>query len=482
MCIKLSILGFVVRGGSARLSTEALEAQKVAQGVVSWIDSVDQSSIEQEVMQVVESEGWQVVNAAAAGLEGGMGVTAAIAASTVAVPTVQSSTAQSSTAKLLEATPLVAVSKAVSSAVVPSARVPVQASATVPAVAAHTPVPTTNDTPQSAKRTRSNAPSPAVAFGVAQHSVNVSTVAAPTTSATPLKRKATDTPGSVTRSGAKRAALHISHRVEGPSFAIFADPPAVSAPASAMSATAAAVEARPTVYTTAVGTHSVPSPAAPSVVPAELKLVSALSSTTATTATTAPQGSALSGGAARTSSWAPVSISRPPPANLAGAASLTAAASTSQGSAQSGAAVKTFNPKPAFLSNILGSSSRVTSFIGASSAGSSSSSAEASTTASRSANASASMSSSAVPIARSSAPTTKRSPLKAMPLTLQQQIQIRAGQRLNSTHGANDGPHGSGAVNKEGAVDRAAKWVKPAPVEEPNNLQQSLERQLGALR
>jgi hypothetical protein len=444
---------------------------------VSWIDSVDQSTIEQEVMQVVESEGWHVVNTLAMAPTIRVATVSAATESTGVVPTVQSSTAQSATAEVLEASPLVTVSKAASSAVVPSSRAAVQASPAVPVVATPTPVPTTKDTPQSVKRTRSNAPSPAVASTALLHSVNVSTVAAPT-SATPLKRKVTDTPGSITRSGAKRAALHSSHRAEGPSFAIFADPPAVAASVSVMSATATAVEAGPTVYTAAMGAPIVPSPVAPSVVPAELKLVSALSSTTVTTA---PQGSSLSG-AARTSSWAPVSISRPPPANLAGAASLTAAASASQSTAQSGAAVRTFNPKPAFLSNILGSSSKLTSFIGASSAGSSSSTAEASTTASRSANASASVSSSAVPIVRSSAPTTKRSPLKAMPLTLQQQIQLRAEQRLNSSHSANDGPHGSGAVNKESAVDRAAKWVKPAPVEEPNNLQQSLERQLGALR
>jgi hypothetical protein len=468
------------RGGSTRLSAEALEVQKVAQGVVSWIDSVDQSTIEHEVMQVVESEGWQVVNTVAVAPTAIN--TTTVAATTIsagAVRTVQSSTAQPSDAKLLEASPLVAVSKTVSSAVVPSARVPVQASPAVPAVATTTHVPTTKETPQSAKRTRSIAPSPAVASCEAQHSVNVSTAAVPTTSATPLKRKPTDTPGSVTRSGAKRSALNNSRRVDNAGFAIFADPPSVPAPLPSMSATAMAVEARLTVPVTTAGMHSVPSPVLPSVVPAELKLVSALSTTTATTA---PQVSSLSGGAARTSSWAPVSISRPPPANLAGAASLTAAASASQSSAQSGVPLKTFNPKPAFLSNILGSSSRVTSFIGASSTGSSSSSAEPSTTASRGANAGGSVSSSAVPIARSSAPPTKRSPLKAMPLTLQQQIQLRAEQRLNSTHGANDGTNGSGAVIKEGAVDRAAKWVKPAPVEEPNNLQQSLERQLGALR
>jgi hypothetical protein len=447
--------------------------------VVSWIDSVDQSSIEQEVMQVVESEGWKVVNTLAVAPTIRVATVSAATESTGVVPTVQSSTAQSATVEVLEASPLVTVSKAVSSATVSSARVLVQASPAVPVVAAPTTESTTKDTPQSAKRARSNAPSPAVAASATQHSVNVSTVAAPTTSATPLKRKVTDTPGSVTRSGAKRAALHSSHRVEGPSFTVFADPPTVSAPVSVMCATAKAVDAKATVCATAVGTHSVPSPVPPSAVPAELKLVGVL---TSTTVTTAPQGSSLSGGAARTSSWAPVSISRPPPANLAGAASLTASASTSQSSTQSGAAVKTFNPKPAFLSNILGSSSKLTSFIGASSAGSSSSSAEANTAVSRSANAGASVNSGAVSIARSSAAAVSRSPLKAMPLTLQQQIQLRAEQRLNTSHGANDGPNGSGAVHKEGAVDRAAKWVKPAPVEEPNNLQQSLERQLGALR
>jgi hypothetical protein len=435
---------------------------------VSWIDSVDQSTVEQEVMQVVESEGWQVVNSMAVAPTAGAAIVPATAESTGAVSTVQSSIAQTATAKLLEGSPLV------SSAVVSSARVPVQLSPAEPVVAA--PSHTTKDTPQSAKRTRSNAPSPAVASGVAQHSVNVSTVAAPTTSATPLKRKATDTPGSVTRSGAKRAAHHSSHRVDGASFTIFADPATVPAPGKIVTDKVSTARQVPV---SAVEARTAPSPVPPSVIPAELKLVSALSSTTATTA---PRVSSLSGGAARTSSWAPVSISRPPPANLAGAASLTAVASVSQSSAQSGAAVKTFNPKPAFLSNILGSSSKVTSFIGASSAGSSSSSAEASTTASRSVNAGASVSSSAVPTVRGSAPITKRSPLKAMPLTLQQQIQIRAEQRINSTHGANDGPNGSSAVIKEGAVDRAAKWVKPAPVEEPNNLQQSLERQLGALR
>jgi hypothetical protein len=446
---------------------------------VSWIDSVDQSSIEQEVMQVVESEGWKVVNTLAVAPTIRVATVSAATESTGVVPTVQSSTAQSATVEVLEASPLVTVSKAVSSATVSSARVLVQASPAVPVVAAPTTVSTTKDTPQSAKRTRSSATSPAVASSVARHNVNVSTAAAPTTSATPLKRKNTDTPGSVTRSGAKRAALNNSRRVDNAGFAIFADPPSVPAPLPPMCATATVVEARLTVPVTAAGMHSVPSPVPPSVVPAELKLVTALSSTTATTT---PQGSALSGGAARTSSWAPVSISRPPPANLAGAVSLNTSAPPSQGSAQSGATLKTFNPKPAFLSNILGSSSRVTSFIGASSAGSSSTTAETSTAASRSANAGGSVSSSAVPSARSSAPTTKRSPLKAMPLTLQQQIQIRAEQRLNSTHGASDGPNGGGAVHKEGAVDRAAKWVKPAPVEEPNNLQQSLERQLGALR
>jgi hypothetical protein len=442
---------------------------------VSWIDSVDQNTIEQEVMQVVESEGWQVMNSTSMVPTAGTATIPTVAVSTGAVPTVQSSTAHSSTVTLQKASPLVAVSKAAPSAVVPSRHGTAQASTAIPVVAAPTTVYTTKDTPQSAKRTRSNAPSPAVASCVAQHSVNVSTVAAPTISATPLKRKATDTPGSVTRSGAKRAAHHSSHRVDGASFTIFADPATAPAPGKIVTDEVSTARQAPV---TAVDARTAPSPVPPSVIPAELKLVSALSSTTATTA---PRVSSLSGGAARTSSWAPVSISRPPPANLAGAASLTTAAPASQSSAQSGAAVKTFNPKPAFLSNILGSSSKLTSFIGASSAGSSSAAVDPSTTAS-SASASASVNRGAVLIARSSAPTTKRSPLKAMPLTLQQQIQIRAEQRLNTNHAANDGPNGGGAGNKEGAVDRAAKWVKPAPVEEPNNLQQSLERQLGALR
>ena len=63
--------------------------------------------------------------------------------------------------------------------------------------------------------------------------------------------------------------------------------------------------------------------------------------------------------------------------------------------------------------------------------------------------------------------------LASLPLstvsTLQQQIQLTAA-RLNNV--SSDGS------NKE---DRAAKWIKPAPVEE-NNLHSSLERQLGQLR
>ncbi len=73
------------------------------------------------------------------------------------------------------------------------------------------------------------------------------------------------------------------------------------------------------------------------------------------------------------------------------------------------------------------------------------------------------------------APARKRSPLKTLPLTLQEQIKLNAEQRLNKS---------SGAADAEGkpVVDRAAKWIKPALVEEPKTLHSALEKRMEELR
>ena len=177
------------------------------------------------------------------------------------------------------------------------------------------------------------------------------------------------------------------------------------------------------------------------------------------TSTVSAPVAAVSNNAPR--SWAqPVSIASINSNSSSSAAGIgppQRGASAAASSVESSPAVKAFNPKPAFLSNILTSSSRLTSFIGAASASTASAGPSAAVTATATAT--------VVPS------TAKRSPLKALPLTLQQQIQHKAAQRLNS----------EATAGTEPPKDRAAKWIKPAPVEE-SNLHSSLERQLGALR
>jgi len=73
----------------------------------------------------------------------------------------------------------------------------------------------------------------------------------------------------------------------------------------------------------------------------------------------------------------------------------------------------------------------------------------------------------------SSAGAARRSPLKAMPLSLQQQI-------LNSAVLRHQDNINSGT--DEPAMDRAAKWMKPAPQPEENNMKSALEIRLSAMR
>lgn len=158
--------------------------------------------------------------------------------------------------------------------------------------------------------------------------------------------------------------------------------------------------------------------------------------------------------------WAPVSIAAIPsasttsrPCNLA---TFTKTTSKLDNSLTPSGGTKAFNPKPAFLSNILGSG-KLTSFLGppvkgpvesvSSVPGNGSSSSSSSSTGNR----------------------VHRSPLKSLPATLQQQIQLTAA-RLNNV-----------SADGSSKEDRAAKWIKPPPAEE-NNLHSSLERQLGQLR
>ena len=75
--------------------------------------------------------------------------------------------------------------------------------------------------------------------------------------------------------------------------------------------------------------------------------------------------------------------------------------------------------------------------------------------------------------ASSSASVARRSPLKAMPLSLQQQI-------LNSAVLRHQDNINSGT--DEPAMDRATKWMKPPPQPEENDMKSALESRLSAMR
>ena len=71
---------------------------------------------------------------------------------------------------------------------------------------------------------------------------------------------------------------------------------------------------------------------------------------------------------------------------------------------------------------------------------------------------------------------TRRSPLKAMPLSLQQQILHSAAQRNSENNNSSSGN------NVEPAVDRAAKWMRPQQQEENNDMRSVVEKRLSMMR
>jgi len=382
---------------SARLTAEAAEAQKMAEGVVRWIDEVDQNSVEREILAIVEKEcNWTVC-----------------------------------ATKPVVATP--------SEAPVPILDVSISSAATAAAAVAPTPVRSTrsSSTPQS-----SAGLPPKVPHTAAQ--LSQLPAESPARPSPAMKRKfSVSTPASCTRSAAKRAARRDSEMDEA-RMRVDEDQHVVSVAST-------------------IGTPM--SKKKPSTTP-----IAKSNSPKEVIATTQQQSSV-----ARASTWAPVSIAAIPNYKGLSRQAPTTATATSSAAEESGATqdtssasvmasgTKPFNPKPAFLSNILGSG-KLTSFLGPPVKGNSSSSTSSSVAVVNTTTNSSSSSASS-----GSRGLGHRSPLKALPVTLQQQIQLTAA-RLNNV--SSDGS------NKE---DRAAKWIKPAPVEE-NNLHSSLERQLGQLR
>jgi hypothetical protein len=415
--------GISTRRGSARGNAEALAAENLARGVVRWIDEVDQEVVEGEVMDVVEKEGW---NLSAAPLlpvvAGGNGTTSASA-------NAETTSSNSSIHKMCDpvrapAGLLLSSTKTAPAADTTSAA-PVAAPASVQAVTS--PV---SAAPQTPAAVPAKPHTSAVTSSAVRHLLG---------SPVAVKRKAAEsTPGSVTRSGSKRAAK-LNSSIHADAVPVASHAMDVSAPEEASIAHAA-----PTAVPT-----SVPAPMASAALPSVEPVP------------------------ARSSTWAhPVSISSVPHASaghhISGHPVAPAAATPS---ALSGGAVKPFNPKPTFLSNILGSNSRLTSFLNAPTF--------VNTDTAAASSAAPSSSAGTVPprtgASTMGAPARMRSPLKAMPLTLQEQIKLNAEQRLNKPSGAVD------AAGKP-VVDRAAKWIKPAPVEESKTLHSALEKRMEELR